>query len=749
MEGPASSNPTSSTDDSHSSLDYVQPIAPSHPSPSTAAPIMLFAPYHPSQKIAHATTIDHNISPSKASFTNAIAHSKDQLQHDGRSVPNRIFHNGSPRASLLTEEVIDNAVPHTPHSTFLFKVSPNSSPRLETHQAARPASSMTSVRNAPVSLPNQVHRKGLRPYMSAQRWPIPTESSPLSTGISTDRLGDSPTLKPAYMADAKGKLPPDIMMIVQDANPIASSQSLPLSSSRQPTSNAGSLLKLFSPPSCPSDSDGESVSSSSSSATGTRRKRSRFRKGISLTSPSNESIAFQRPASTSSLSLANIAASIQNYQHKRQAKEHATYMEVYGDREEYTLKCNFMLELARCMVEYGVPIHRFEYHLEAVGMCLGIQSSFVALAGLILISFNHKNRASDTFFIKCSQGYQMGKLSLTNALCFELVHGGMDIQQAQSRLKEIRSAPDTPGWKSMVTYPVIAFCLGVIGFNCSWIESMLAVITSIPVACLTYMGGKYPSITYLSEFLSTFFCVLLGNSLVYVTQRVDPCLSTQRIVFSSIAIILPGLQLTTAIIELSTRNLISGTVRLFFALFLALLLGFGYIIGINLTSSLDIAPPAADCPTSPINILWAIPTFPPLALSICYEFQARRSQYAIMIVTSAIGYVTTFLIRIPIFKNNFEVVTILSALAIGLTANIYARITRDVAVAPILASILLLVPGSVGLRSTLGFMSQDTLSGTAIAFQMLMIGMCITIGLFIATLIVWPIRGPRMKYITV
>jgi uncharacterized membrane protein YjjB (DUF3815 family) len=83
--------------------------------------------------------------------------------------------------------------------------------------------------------------------------------------------------------------------------------------------------------------------------------------------------------------------------------------------------------------------------------------------------------------------------------------------------------------------------------------------------------------------------------------------------------------------------------------------------------------------------------------------------------------------------------------------NLDARISHDVAVAPILAGILLQVPGSLGVRSTLGFFAGGSkiVDGVDFTFQMLTIGMSLALGLFVSTLLVFPIKGPKYKYLTV
>ncbi|KAJ3015476.1 UNVERIFIED_CONTAM: hypothetical protein HDU68_012705 [Siphonaria sp. JEL0065] len=137
-----------------------------------------------------------------------------------------------------------------------------------------------------------------------------------------------------------------------------------------------------------------------------------------------------------------------------------------------------------------------------------------------------------------------------------------------------------------------------------------------------------------------------------------------------------------------------------------------------------------------------------------------------MLLSSGLGFISTVLLNmIPQLQATPTAVTALSGLVIGLTGNIYARITNDVAVAPILGGILIQVPGSLSVKSTLGFFSATTgtnstapspgspnanvVDGVNFTFQMLSIAMSLAIGLFVATLIVWPIRGPKSKYLTI
>lgn len=179
------------------------------------------------------------------------------------------------------------------------------------------------------------------------------------------------------------------------------------------------------------------------------------------------------------------------------------------------------------------------------------------------------------------------------------------------------------------------------------------------------------------------------------------------------------------------------------------MLGFGISTGRALVVWGDpkIDDPHTNCPGA-LNPLWNFLFFPPLCASFIYNFQARPSQFLHISVVSTLGWAVYILLSLP---PPFQTATgqivpnIASAFAIGVAANIYARMTKDVAVPAIIVGIVMLVPGSMGVRATLGFFGANAVNAMEVVFQMLMIAMSIGIGLFVATFAVFPVKGPRYK----
>jgi uncharacterized membrane protein YjjP (DUF1212 family) len=167
----------------------------------------------------------------------------------------------------------------------------------------------------------------------------------------------------------------------------------------------------------------------------------------------------------------------------------------------------------------------------------------------------------------------MGKLAQVNALCLTLTQGLINIYDAVDLLDAVKAEADYPWYFILATFPVTSFTLCILGFGGGWVEGAVSAGLGFLVGCMTVASERFPSFTYLLEFFASLVTAFLAHALESVLVQNGICFNYLTVVLSSIAILLPGLSLTIAIIELSTRNMVSGTVRLFSALFTAMLLG--------------------------------------------------------------------------------------------------------------------------------------------------------------------------------
>jgi len=80
----------------------------------------------------------------------------------------------------------------------------------------------------------------------------------------------------------------------------------------------------------------------------------------------------------------------------------------------------------------------------------------------------------------------------------------------------------------------------------------------------------------------------------------------------------------------------------------------------------------------------------------------------------------------------------LAAFCVGVTGGLYGTFSKHPSTVCVLTGILLLVPGSLGVRGFSAFIQNDVLSGIGITFQMIYTGLSITVGLFLANLLIFP-----------
>jgi len=219
---------------------------------------------------------------------------------------------------------------------------------------------------------------------------------------------------------------------------------------------------------------------------------------------------------------------------------------------------------------------------------------------------------------------------------------------------------------------------------------------------------------------------------IYLSPYIEVCFFS--VTLSSIVWFLPGLSLTIAIMELATKNMISGATRMFGALLTALELSYGITLGTKVVFWNTSLSDSAAC-TPQLSAWLNIPFFIGTTVGFIILLNAHPHQWPPMILSSLTGYLASY------FSANYfssDISTAIAAFVVGITGSLYGKYTHHPPLVSILAGILLQVPGSLGVRGFNAFIAQDVLSGTSTTFQMVYTGLAITVGLLLANLIVYP-----------
>ena len=211
--------------------------------------------------------------------------------------------------------------------------------------------------------------------------------------------------------------------------------------------------------------------------------------------------------------------------------------------------------------------------------------------------------------------------------------------------------------------------------------------TDIPISfavgcCVGYLQFYLAS---MSNLYSSVFEVTASIVVSFISRGIGSIKGGDIFCFSaiaqgSLALILPGYIILCGSLELQSRNLVAGSVRMFYAIIYSLFLGFGITLGAALygwvdKNSVSVNTCAAD---HSLNDKWKILFVPLFALSLGLINQARWLQVPVMLIIASIGYIGNFFAG-KHFSTVTEFTACIGAFIVGVLGNLYSRIWRGMA----------------------------------------------------------------------
>ncbi|KAK3951437.1 hypothetical protein QBC32DRAFT_214985 [Pseudoneurospora amorphoporcata] len=345
----------------------------------------------------------------------------------------------------------------------------------------------------------------------------------------------------------------------------------------------------------------------------------------------------------------------------------------------------YLLKLCNALMMYGAPTHRLEAYMRMSARVLGIEGQFMYLPGTMIISFDDSNtHTTEMKIVRSNAGVDLGKLRDVHEVYKEVVHDLISADEATSRLTDIINRKNKyPTWLRVVLFGIASATVAPFGFEGRYIDMPIAFILGCIVGILQlYIAPTnelYANVFEITAALVTsFFARVFGS----IHDGELFCFSS--LAQSSIALILPGYMVLCASLELQSHSMVSGSVRMVYALIYSLFLGYGITIGSVIYGYMDKdAVSAIHCRIGPewyskrpdpnYYILFVLP----FTLCLCAINQAKFKQLPVMVVISLAGYcVNSFSSRY--FSGNTTLSNSLGALCIGVLANLYSRMGRVV-----------------------------------------------------------------------
>ncbi|KAH2233336.1 hypothetical protein KXV37_005527 [Aspergillus fumigatus] len=443
----------------------------------------------------------------------------------------------------------------------------------------------------------------------------------------------------------------------------------------------------------------------------------------------------------------------------------------------------YLIRLCRALMKYGAPTHRLEEYMTMTARVLEIDGQFLYIPGCMIISFDDAStHTTEVKVVRSAQGVDLGKLSDVHIVYKEVIHDVIGVEEAIQRLEEIMKKKNKYSvWMLILVHGFASASVGPFAFNARPIDLPIAFLLGCLLGVLQLVlsprSNLYSNVFEISAAVMTSFLARAFGSIRYEGERLF-CFSA--LAQSSIALILPGYLVLCASLELQSRSIVAGSVRMVYAIIYSMFLGFGITIGTAVYGLLDSnASTEYTCPPSPIRDEY-LQHFPFVILfTVCLALvnQAKWRQIPVMLFIAFAGYVTNYF-GAKRFASSTQVSSALGAFVVGVLGNLYSRLRHGLAAAAMLPAIFVLVPSGLAASGSLisGIASAQSITTTSspygvisngtqgfvdaarnmthiddqfhgvvfdIGYGMVQVAIGFTVGLFLAALVVYPLGKKR------
>ncbi|KAI0441690.1 hypothetical protein F4803DRAFT_522238 [Xylaria telfairii] len=421
----------------------------------------------------------------------------------------------------------------------------------------------------------------------------------------------------------------------------------------------------------------------------------------------------------------------------------------------------YIVKMCRALMLFGAPTHRLEEYLAMSARVLEIDSQFLYIPDCMIISFDDVlTHTTEVRIVRTAQSVNLGKLKDVHDIYKEVLHDVISLDDALSRLDQvIQAGPRYPVWVCVLMYGFASAAVSCffkarlidlpIIFGLGTLLGFLQLI--VAPRSRTYNTVFEVSAAILFSFLARAFGSIRGGNLF--------CFSA--ITQGSIALILPGWLVLSSALELHSKAMVPGAIRLVYAIIYSLFLVYGITVGTALYGAIDSHAVTETTCQNPLNPYWNFLFVPLYIFFITFTVQAKWTQMPVMILIAQAGYTVNFFAS-QRFAASPSIAYTFGAFAVGVLANLYSRIRHGVAAAVLLPAVYVQVPGSLASTGaiTSGLVIAANLTNSTgtgseadntqlnasvfnVAASMIQISIGITVGLLISALVVYPMGKRR------
>ena len=397
--------------------------------------------------------------------------------------------------------------------------------------------------------------------------------------------------------------------------------------------------------------------------------------------------------------------------------------------KEITKKIQLITRIGVSLHKYGANAQRLEASLITISTHLGLSGNFFSTPTYLMIAIDTDDEQINSHVRVTPGDTNLSSLQEVDALVDKLIKNEVSVDECLQRLAIIQSSPfHYLGIFQMMAYMFTSAALAIILQGGST-EAILSFLLSFIVGFLAWTKQFNIKLNEIYEF----FCSFLVMLSCFILSKNGVQFNYQTVLISSLIVIIPGLGLTTAMNELATQNLASGTARLMGALIDLFKISFGILLGMEVGKMyFGEIEMSSSIPLSPYMMIFALVI---ASLSFTIIFNAKLRDFGYVLMSGIIALSSLYIAQ----THMTQVLSIfIASFTVAFSSNLFARITNRPSAIMLVPGIIFLVPGSVGLKGLNLIFQNLYLEGLATGFQMFLIAITIVAGMFLANVMMNP-----------
>lgn len=358
-------------------------------------------------------------------------------------------------------------------------------------------------------------------------------------------------------------------------------------------------------------------------------------------------------------------------------------------------KYKFIIQLGKALHTYGVPSYKSQIYLSEIAAKKNIKGSFMDTPTWVNYVFYEEDEHTYNYVECVPPGeLNLGGLSRIVEITNNVLSGKTDFSEAKSNIEKLRTSKMGYGWfVELLAYMISAGAFCII-LDTSWASAFLAFFLGAVVYGLTALARTSVYLKSTLESLVAFTSTIITGLMAMHFEQINMSMT----ILASIIVFIPGLSLTTALEEITSRSLVSGTAKLFDALVSLFKQFFGVVLGLAVFNIFVDLHPNEVVNNVPGWVDYIAILF--LASSLTPVFKVRLKDIPFCVMAGFASYYTALYfgstgIMLSMFVGSVVAVSI---------SKLFSTITKTPRLVFLVPGIIMLVPGSkafIGLSSFL------------------------------------------------